>query len=111
MTRIPYVICALLMTTGSAFALTVNNQSDQQIKIGLDAGNKEKVETIDAGKTANFPEFCHESGCGISGPWGYSVMTKPGDTLTYSKGVVHLSSQEAANQHMTSSKSHKTSNN
>ena len=29
----------------------------------------------------------------------------------YSKGVVHLSSQEAANQHMTSSKSHKTSKN
>ncbi|MCB1485569.1 MAG: hypothetical protein KDJ17_11830 [Hyphomicrobiaceae bacterium] len=107
MTRLPFVICALLMTTGSAFALTVNNQSDQKIKIGLDSGNKEKVETIAAGKSANFPNFCHESGCGISGPWGYSVMTKPGDTLTYSKGVVHLSSQQASNN-AAGSTSHKT---
>lgn len=76
----------LLLFSASASALTVNNKGTDAITIGLDAGSKEKVEKVAAGKSAKIDGFCAEDGCGVTGPWGYSVMTKPGDTLVYQDG-------------------------
>jgi len=77
---------ALLLLTSAASALTITNKEDKEITIGLDAGNKEEVQKVPAGKSVKVEDFCAEDGCGVTGPWGYSVMTKPGDTLVYDEG-------------------------
>lgn len=90
--------CAFLISSGSAFALTVENKSEKEIAVGLDAGNQERVEKIGAGKSASIPEFCAKDGCGVSGPWGYSILTRPGDTITYNKSGAKLSSANGSEE-------------
>lgn len=84
---------ALLAALAAAFAaspasaLSLHNSTQKDIKIGVDMGNKEAVESVGAGKTIDLKE-CTD-GCGLSGPWGYSKMAKPGDKLTFDgKNVV-----------------------
>lgn len=69
---------ALLMLTGSAAAVTVTNNSGDEIAIGVDRGSQEKVEKIGAGKSMKLD--CKEQ-CGITGPWGFSWMAKGDDTI------------------------------
>jgi hypothetical protein len=77
---------ALAMLTGSAAAVTVTNNSDEEIKIGVDRGSSEKVETIGAGKSAKLD--CKDQ-CGVTGPWGFSWMAKGDDTIkTNGKSLV-----------------------
>ncbi len=45
---------ALLLIAGPASAVTVKNTSNAEISVGVDWGNKEKVETVRAGKSVTF---------------------------------------------------------
>jgi hypothetical protein len=71
---------ALLATP--AAALTIENQDKAELKVGVDEGNVEHVETIAAGKSGDLSAKCKE-GCGLTGPWGFSYMAKPGEKLTF----------------------------
>lgn len=70
---------ALLLLTGSAAAVTVENTSNKEFTIGVDWGNKEEVKKVPAGKSVSFD--CKE-GCGVTGPWYFSWMAKGDDTIT-----------------------------
>jgi hypothetical protein len=89
-------IAALMLVPSSAFALTVINRDKQEITIGVDSGNKEEVQKVPAGKSLNLGKFCAQDGCGISGPWGYSVLANANDTVIYSDGLARLSTSESA---------------
>lgn len=69
---------ALMALTGHAAAVTVKNTSNAEVSIGIDWGNKEKAETIPAGKSVSFE--CQD-GCGVTGPWGFSWMAKGDDVI------------------------------
>jgi hypothetical protein len=81
-----------LAIAGPAAAVTVKNTSAGEFTIGVDLGNEEKVETIAAGKEVKVE--CKE-GCGVTGPWGFSWMAKPGDTIS-SNGQALVTVQEPA---------------
>ena len=72
---------AVLLAT-PALALTIDNQDKAELKFGIDEGNVEHVESIAAGKTGDLSAKCKE-GCGLTGPWGFSWMAKPGDKLVF----------------------------
>ena len=74
------VAFALLATP--AAALTIENQDKAELKVGIDEGNVEHVETIAAGKSGDLSAKCKE-GCGLTGSWGFSYMAKPGEKLTF----------------------------
>lgn len=65
-----------------ALALTVENQDNAELKVGIDEGATEHVETIAAGKTGDLSAKCKD-GCGLTGPWGFSWMAAPGDKLVF----------------------------
>ena len=73
-------IVASMLAVTPAFALTVTNESAEEVTIGLDMGNKESVHKIPAGQSVSFKSEC-DDGCGVTGPWGYSWMAKTGDTI------------------------------
>jgi hypothetical protein len=73
-------IVASMLAVTPAFALTVTNESAEEVTVGLDMGNKESVHKIPAGQSASFKSEC-DDGCGVTGPWGYSWMAKTGDTI------------------------------
>ncbi|MBN8912100.1 MAG: hypothetical protein J0H65_08590 [Rhizobiales bacterium] len=75
------VAAAALIATPAA-ALTIENQDKAELKVGIDEGNVEHVESIAAGKTGDLSAKCKE-GCGLTGPWGFSWMAKPGDKLVF----------------------------
>ncbi len=52
------------------------------LKVGIDEGDKEHVETIAAGKTGDLSAKCKD-GCGLTGPWGFSWMAAPGEKLVF----------------------------
>jgi hypothetical protein len=70
---------AAFALTAPAGAVTVKNVSAGEVTIGIDWGNKEKVEKIPAGKEVTFE--CKD-GCGISGPWEFSWRAKGNDVIT-----------------------------
>jgi hypothetical protein len=83
----PYVKASLLAVAAAliaapASALTIENQDKAELKVGIDEGNVEHVESIAAGKTGDLSAKCKD-GCGLTGPWGFSWMAKPGDKLTF----------------------------
>lgn len=80
-------IAAALMATPAA-ALTVENQDAAELKVGIDEGNTEHVETIAAGKSGDLSAMCKD-GCGLTGPWGFSWMAQPGDKLTFKDGKLN----------------------
>jgi hypothetical protein len=69
---------ALLATAGTAAAVTVKNNSDAEISIGVDWGDKAEVKNVAAGKSVSFD--CKD-GCGVTGPWGFSWMAKGDETI------------------------------
>lgn len=69
----------LVALAGPAAAVTVKNTASAEVTIGIDYGDKEKVESIPAGKSVTFE--CKD-GCGISGPWSFSWMAKGDDEIT-----------------------------
>lgn len=69
---------AFLMIAGPAAAVTVKNNSDAEITVGVDMGSKEEVKTIGAGKSVKLD--CPD-GCGVTGPWGFSWMASGDDTI------------------------------
>lgn len=73
---------ALLLTAGAASAVTISNQSKEAITVGIDAGNAENVEKIAAGASHDAKGFC-PTGCGLTGPWGYSYLSSAGEKVTY----------------------------
>ncbi len=81
-----------LALAGPAAAVTVKNTSSGEFTIGVDLGNEEKIETIAAGKEVKID--CKD-GCGVTGPWGFSWMAKPGDTIS-SNGQALVTVQEPA---------------
>ena len=78
-----FAIClATLALAGAATeagAVTVKNESNAEVTIGIDWGSKEKVETIPAGKSVTFE--CKD-GCGVSGPWAFSWRAAGDDVIT-----------------------------
>ena len=68
-----------IAAAGPAFAVTVKNNSNVEITIGVDLGSSEKVETIGAGKSVVID--CPD-GCGVTGPWGFSWMASGNDIIT-----------------------------
>jgi hypothetical protein len=71
-------LAALALIATPAAAVTVKNSSSGEITIGVDTGNKEKIETIAAGKSVKLD--CKE-GCGVTGPWGFSWMASGDDEI------------------------------
>ncbi|WP_439541826.1 hypothetical protein [Hyphomicrobium sp.] len=76
------VAVAAVVCASPALALTVENQDKAELKVGIDEGNTEHVETIAAGKTGDLSAKCKD-GCGLTGPWGFSWMAAPGDKLVF----------------------------
>lgn len=73
---------AATLIAAPALALTVENQDKAELKVGIDEGDKEHVETIAAGKTGDLSAKCKD-GCGLTGPWGFSWMAAPGEKLVF----------------------------
>jgi hypothetical protein len=63
----------------AASALTVSNTGSKEFSIAVDMGNKEMTKTVAAGKSAKI-DGC-DSGCGVTGPWGYSKWGMAGDEI------------------------------
>jgi hypothetical protein len=76
-----FALAATMLAT-PALALTVENQDKAELKVGIDEGDKEHVETIAAGKTGDLTAKCKD-GCGLTGPWGFSWMAAPGEKLVF----------------------------
>lgn len=68
---------AVLLTPALASALTLTNNSKEEQTVGIDMGAKETTLKIAAGKSATV-EGC-DAGCGVTGPWQYSMKLKTGD--------------------------------
>lgn len=77
---------AAMLFAAPAMALTIENQDAEELKFGIDEGNTEHVETVAAGATGDFTDKCKD-GCGLTGPWGFSWMAEPGDTLVIKDGA------------------------
>lgn len=73
---------AAALIAAPASALTIENQDKAELKVGIDEGNVEHVESIAAGKTGDLTAKCKD-GCGLTGPWGFSWMAQPGDKLVF----------------------------
>ncbi len=73
---------AALFIAAPAFALTIENQDQAELKLGIDQGDIEHVESVAAGKTADLTAKCKD-GCGLTGPWGFSWMATPGEKLVF----------------------------
>lgn len=80
-------IAAMALATPAA-ALTVENQDKAELQVGIDEGATEHVEKIAAGKTGDLSAKCKD-GCGLTGPWGFSWMAKPGDKLVFNDGKLN----------------------
>jgi hypothetical protein len=76
------IALAAALLASPALALTIENQDKAELKVGIDQGNTELVETIAAGKTGDLSAKCKD-GCGLTGPWGFSWMAAPGDKLVF----------------------------
>jgi hypothetical protein len=72
-------IAAAVLLAAPAYAVTVENTSDKEFKIGIDYGTSEEVKDVGAKKSAQFE--CAD-GCGVTGPWGYSWMAQGDDRLS-----------------------------
>ena len=83
-----WMAMALVVVATPATALTIDNQDKAGLKFGIDEGNVEHVESVAAGKSGDFSAKCKE-GCGLTGPWGFSWMANPGDTLTFNDGKLN----------------------
>lgn len=80
------VAAALLAVPASA--LTIENRDKAELKVGIDEGDTQHVETIAGGKTGDLSAKC-KAGCGLTGPWGFSWMAKPGDQLVFNDGKLN----------------------
>lgn len=74
------IVVSMLAAT-PAFALTVTNESAEEVTVGLDMGNKEGTHKIPAGQSVSFKSECND-GCGLTGPWGFSWMAATGDKIS-----------------------------
>ncbi len=73
---------AVIAIPAAASALTITNKSASEHAIGLDMGHKESVHKVPAGQSVTFKSECND-GCGVTGPWNYSVMLKTGDKYEF----------------------------
>ena len=73
---------ALALSASSASALTITNKGKSDHRIGIDMGDKERVETIAAGKSLSLKSECND-GCGFTGPWSFSWMAKTGENFAF----------------------------
>lgn len=80
--KAPVAALAAALFATPAFALTIENQDKAELKVGIDEGATEHVESVAAGNTADLSAKCKE-GCGLTGPWGFSWMAQPGDKLVF----------------------------
>lgn len=76
---LPAALTALALTATAASAVTVKNIDSKDHTIAITWANKQKVQTVKAGKSAKFD--CPDD-CGVSGPWGFSWMAKGKDVIT-----------------------------
>lgn len=83
-----WLAVALVAFATPAAALTIDNQDKAELKVGIDEGAVEHVESIAAGKTGDLSTKCKQ-GCGLTGPWGFSWMAKPGDKLVFNDGKLN----------------------
>lgn len=77
--RILMATAALVVAAGSATAATVKNTGGSEFTIGVDMGDKEKIEKVAAGKSVSLD--CKD-GCGVTGPWGFSWWLADGGTIS-----------------------------
>ncbi len=81
--KAPWIaIAAVALMASPAAALTIENQDKAELKVGIDEGKVEHVESVAAGKTVDLSAKCKQ-GCGLTGPWGFSWMATPGEKLTF----------------------------
>jgi hypothetical protein len=88
------VCAASVLLASPALAVTVENTSDKEFKIGVDYGNKEDVKTVAPQKSAKID--CPD-GCGITGPWGYSWLAM-GDDSKSSDGTSQIVVSDGASE-------------
>ncbi|WP_295558739.1 hypothetical protein [uncultured Hyphomicrobium sp.] len=86
--KVSLLAVAAALIAAPASALTIENQDKAELKVGIDEGEKEHVETIAGGKTGDLSAKCKD-GCGLTGPWGFSWMAKPGDKLVFNDGKLN----------------------
>jgi hypothetical protein len=77
-----FVALAAVLMAAPASALMIENQDKAELKVGIDEGDVEHVETVAAGKSADLTAKCKD-GCGLTGPWGFSWMASPGEKLVF----------------------------
>jgi hypothetical protein len=75
-------LALLVVPATTASALTITNKDAKEQSIGLDMGNRETVHKVPPGGSVTFKEECKDA-CGVTGPWGYSVMLKEEDNYAF----------------------------
>jgi hypothetical protein len=75
-------LALLVVPATTASALTITNKDSKEQSIGLDMGTRETVHKIPAGGSVTFKEECKDA-CGVTGPWGYSVMLKEDESYAF----------------------------
>ncbi|PPC79808.1 MAG: hypothetical protein CTY31_03625 [Hyphomicrobium sp.] len=87
MKHITATVIAMSLMAPAASALTITNKTSKDHTIGVDLGDKERVEKIAAGKTLKLNDC--KDGCGLTGPWAFSWMAKTGEDFAFDdKGIV-----------------------
>lgn len=75
-------VALIAIPVSAASALTITNKDSKEHTIGVDTGNAESVHKVPAGGSVTFKDECKD-GCGVTGPWQYSVMLKTGETYAF----------------------------
>jgi len=96
--RLAIALTALVFTTSAVSALTVINNGPEEITIGIDDGATETVHKVPAGKSTAVTDVCVK-GCGVTGPWGYSYMARPADSLVVKDSSLTIEGERVASQH------------
>ena len=76
---------AIILTAGSASALTIVNEDAKEYTLRVDEGARESTLKVPANDTVKLQGVCQD-GCGLNGPWFYTWMAKAGDTVTIKNG-------------------------
>jgi hypothetical protein len=77
---------AFFLTAGAASALTIVNEDAKEYTLRVDLGQKETTHKIAANETVKMQQDVCPTSCGLNGPWFYTWMAQPGDTVTIKNG-------------------------
>jgi hypothetical protein len=79
-TRIAASLVGISIAAIPVAALTIKNNSDKEISVGVDNGTDEAVYKIAPGTSVDVKESCAD-GCAVTGPWGFSRLVSQNDAI------------------------------